>query len=320
MINLKLIAATLFALAIALLIGPGCSWAQTDEPSPLTSLQPPPGFDHPRIETLAEAINFATWPRPEARFVAPAIDRSLLERPEGVTHETLTYSTVRFQDGLWGQLEQSWRSAQKLPQPTDTPVESSPPERFQVKGDLLIEVTLAPSARAAQEYLLTDLANNMLPTEEVVSSLKAAERPAGLGDVAFLLKSRDGIDQRLRFVRNNVYVSVRADGDFAPDALATARAIDGRIVSQQPLSYEQLLARRPTVSLGSRTVEGLRYQVSPPLGQQVSDLLARVDGQQGVVERGQVYLPEQKGERNVEVIAITRDLLVGTAKQRITLP
>ncbi len=211
------IAATLLALLTVFPPGPQL-WAQENKASALALEQLTPEFDRSRIKALAEALNFADWPRPEVRFLAPSIDRSLLSEPERITHETQVYSTVAFKDGLWGKLEQSWRSAQKLSPATSVPDSRS--ERVQVKGGLSVGVVLAPDANAAQEYLLAALANNMLATDGLIASVKAAERPTGLGDVALLLKSRDGNDQRLHFVRNNVYVSVRADGEFAPNILS----------------------------------------------------------------------------------------------------
>lgn len=206
MIKTRLYASTLFAVAMALALVPACSRAQTEQPLRFTSLQVPQGIDQPRVEALAEALDFAAWPRPEARFVAPAIDRALLEQSDLVTHASQACTIVSFQDGLWGRCDWSWRQAREAPRQ----------ERPRVEGDVLVEVALGPSARAAQEYLLTRLADNMLPVEGLVATFEAAERPAGLGDVAYVLTSRDGTDQRIRFARNNVYVAVRADGVSLP--------------------------------------------------------------------------------------------------------
>lgn len=74
------------------------------------------------------------------------------------------------------------------------------------------------------------------------------------------------------------------------------------------------------MSVGSLEAEGLRYQVTLPAGQRLVTELARVDGQPGAVEQGRVLLPAREGELDVEVITITRELLVGTSRERVTLP
>jgi hypothetical protein len=306
MMNTKRIASTLFTIAMALVLAPRCAWAQ-DKPFRITSLAAKEGFDQARLQALAEALDFATWPRPEARFVAPAISRALLARPDLLTGASHACTTVGYDDGLWGRCDWNWRQVQR----------SREMDRSQVLGNISVEVALGPSARAAQEYLLTSLAGNMLPIEALVAAYGAAEKPAGLGDVAYHLIFRDGTDQRLHFVRNNVYVGVRAEGAFATQTLSVARAVDARVVSQQPLSYEQLVARRPTVSLERPRAGAIGYRLSPRVGQRVITTLARINGQQIAVGRGRVPLPDREAELDVEVITITGELLVGTSSIRL---
>ena len=147
----------------------------------------------------------------------------------------------------------------------------------------------------------------------LVARLEAAQRPTDLGDTAILTESTDAADTRIRFVRNNVYVAVRGHGDFASEALSVARSIDGRIVTQQPLTYEGLIARRPTVTLDTPTADDLFYELDLSPGQRLVDVHARVGGQRIAVSGQQVPLSAEQKQAVVEVVAIGEDLLVGVA-------
>jgi hypothetical protein len=190
-------------------------------------------------------------------------------------------------------------------------------------------MTLAPGARAAQEVLLTLLTDTMLPTEGVVATLQGAARPEGLGDVAFLLESRDGSAVRLHFTRANLAFELRGDGALAPAVLTLARRLDARVLDQQPLSREQLLSRRPTVDLAARPdARGLPYTIRVPDGRPVVALQARVGDRAAPASGGRVLLeaggmagPEadrMEGRMEaapVELVVVTAELLAAEGRR-----
>jgi hypothetical protein len=186
-----------------------------------------------------------------------------------------------------------------------------------VLGNISVVVVLSPGAAAAQEYLLARLAENMLPIDGLLATYEGAEKPVGLGDVAYHLTFRDGSDERLHLVRNNVYVGVRAEGALASESMSIARAIDAKVVSQQPLTYEQLVIRRPTVSLDRPGAGGMGYRVRAHAGQRVVTTVARINGRQVSVSQNRVPLPDREDGLEVEVITITNELLVGTSSKRL---
>ncbi len=305
---------TLSFAVLGVTLGTGCAGAEEQTPQ---AVRPEASqvteASRARIDAVGDALGSAGWLRPEARYVAPAVDRTLLEQADSVTHAGRACTAVTIADSLWGKCDWNWRFARRRDEATAAADATTRRRQIEVQGDLSVEAVLAPSAGAAQDYLLAALADNMLPTDLLVARLEAAQRPTELGDTAILIESTDGTDTRIRFVRNNVYVAVRGHGDFASEALSVARSIDGRIVTQQPLTYEGLIARRPTVTLETPSADDLRYELALSPGQRLADVHARVDGQRVAVSGRQVPLSAEQKQAGVEVVVIGEDLLVGVA-------
>jgi len=283
------VAAVLSALILTVALG------QAQEPAiRFESFKRPEGMQEDRIRALGQVLGFREWPEREGLFVGPAVSRSLLREPALVSREARACTTVTFNDLPWGKCEWSW-------------------------NELDVEVVLAPTARAAQEYMLSAMTDNTLPTEALVGIYKRAERPAGLGSVAFLTRSRSGDDVRVRFTRANVALHIRATGRMSAEVLPLARRLDALLLSQQPLTARQLLERRPavTISRPARGKPAVPFNLSVPKDQ-VMEVHAFVDGQTASAQGGTVSLGERKGEVEVEVTTITRDLLAGSARLKVT--
>ena len=183
-----------------------------------------------RAGALAAALGFASWPRPAELYAPPPVGRVLFDEPGRLAEEVRSCTTVRFGDEPWGHCVWSWKGLGEGRKPA-------------AADSLQLEITLAPSSRAAQERLLTALADNMLPTEGLLAFYAAAERPADLGDVAFLVRSRDGTDLRLAFTRGNLALRLHGRGALRDEVLPLARRLDEKLIAQQPLTPEQLRAR-----------------------------------------------------------------------------
>jgi len=260
-----------------------------------------PGVAAERLQAVGEAVGFNDWPRPETLFVAPPVSRELFAAPEQLGREVRACSPVRFAGEPWGRCEWSWRGSDEG------------------KGWLDLSLTLAPTPRSAQEYLLAALSDNMLPVELAAATLREAARPEGLGDVAFRVSARDGDDVRLDFTRANLVVRIRARGTLAGAALDLARRLDARVLDQQPLSREGLLARRPTVELAAAVDAGaLAYQVRLPGERPVVALRALAAGRVAPAVEGRVTLGVLRPEPTpVEVVVITADLLAAEALREL---
>jgi hypothetical protein len=215
------------------------AWAQeTVQPFRFETQKVDPYFSE-RAAALAAALGFAAWPRTFELYTAPAVGRALLRQPAGVAEEVRSCTTVRFGDEPWPQCTWSWKALAESGKPS-------------AKDWLDLQITLAPSGRAAQEYLLSSLADNQLPTEGLVPLYKSSKRPKGLGTVAFLVAPPKGYDTRLWFIRANVVFRVWGRGALSAEVLPLASRLDEQLLAQQPLTLEELRARRPKVPAGDR--------------------------------------------------------------------
>jgi hypothetical protein len=256
-----------------------------------------------RAGTLAAALGFSAWPQPTELITAPPVTRSLLgESATLVADEVRSCGSVRFGNEPWGHCTWSWNAR-------------SAGRKQASVGSLDLEITLAPDSRGAQEYLLAGMANNMLPTEGLVAINRTAKRPPGLGTVSFLLESRSGADVRIWFTRQNVAVRLRGSRALSREILPLAQHLDELLLAQQPLTLEQLRARRPAIRLGTNAEGGaLTYQVTVPGDREVLVVQARVDGKTVPAADGKVVLVARKGSVDVEVVSVTADLVAGFAQ------
>jgi hypothetical protein len=192
-----------------------------------------------RAGALAAALGFAAWPQTTELYMAPPVGRALLREPARVAEEVRSCTTVRFGDEPWPQCTWSWKAVAegRKPSPADS---------------LDLQITVAPSGRAAQEYLLSSLADNMLPTEGLVAIYKAAKRPEGLGTLAFRIESPRSPDTRLWFIRANVVFRLRGEGALSAEVLPLASRLDEQLLGQQPLTLEELRARRQQMRVDHR--------------------------------------------------------------------
>jgi hypothetical protein len=258
-----------------------------------------------RVETLAAELGAGEWPRPEALYVAPAVDRSLVVAAESLGPQVRACTTVRFGAEPWGRCSWSWKELERGPETSAT-------------GSLDLQVTLAPGARAAQELLLSDLADNMMMVSDLARAYRAAERPIGIGDLAFVVRARTGQDARMWFVRSNVVFRLRGHGTLTEALRPLARRLDDEVLAQPPLTREELLGRRPVVQLGSRSESGeVAYTVRLPGGGELVAAEARIDGQPAPAPAGKVLLGARRQAAEVEVVAVTSDLLASSAAAKV---
>ena len=223
---IRMVRATIGAmLALAL---PAPAQAQESAPPFRYETQRVDDYLAQRAATLAAALGFAGWPKTSELYAAPAVVRGLLRNPAAVGEEVRACTTVPFGGEAWPQCTWSWKGRAE--------------GRKSAGEDWLdLQMTVAPSGRAAQEFLVSSLADNQLPTEMLVARYASAERPANLGDVAFAVRSR--YETTVSFLRANVVFRIRGHGALAAEALPLAIRLDERLVSQAPLTLDQLRAR-----------------------------------------------------------------------------
>jgi hypothetical protein len=317
------------------------------------SLRLSPGFDKMRANAVGKAVAFEDWPQTEARRVAPMIDKSLTSNPNLITRESIAYTYVHFDDQPWGKAMCSWDSLIEdgKPLPAELPPELKrkllaeiPVERrkdatfvdrylkrkleryqksqkYRLEGQMSIEVLLAPSCRAAQEYMLTRMTENTMPTDALAKLYATAERPENLGTVGFLTESRKKDDVHVRFARDNVCLNIWANGCLAEEALPLARKIDAMIPKQPTFTYPQLTAQRPSVMIDVELEDKrmVSYDASAPAGQEIVRVEAFIDGQNVVAKDGKIHLADKRGTIKVNLIAITRQLLANSFERDLII-
>jgi hypothetical protein len=329
--------------------------SETKKPSiRFRSLKVAPGFSKIRVDTIGRAIAFEDWPQTVALRVAPVINKSLLSNPELVTRQLASYTEVQFGQEPWGKSRWSWdclikddkELAAELPAARKKHLLAQiPPEKrkdkafvdrymkrkldryrrskkYRLDGQMYVEVVLTPSSRAAQEYLLSSMTENMMPTDDLAKIYAGAKGREKLGNISFLTESRGKKDIHIRFVRDNICLNIRASGTLGVEALPLARKIDTEIARQPVLTYQQLLAQRPSVTIGTKPDAQTRTvscNISTPAGQKIVRVEASIDGQSAVFKDMNIHLLDKKGLLKVKLTAITQQLLANSFERELVV-
>jgi len=350
---LRTMACCLIAASIASVAAHGASNQNAEDG--LRFLTKTPGTDVSRLRVLAKALAIEQWPKTAHVRVAPSIDKSLLTRPELVTRESKSYDVVRFSQGSWGRC--NWKADHLVetsrPLPTELPaarkaalLKRLPSDsrhdpafvkkflqeklkmhreslRYTLKGEITVEMCLAPNSQAAHEYLLTRMAENTMPTDLLVKIYSSAQKLPDLGTLSYVTKTG-----HVEFIRDSVVVIIRSSGVFADGAMSLARKLDRQITEQPPLTHRQLLSLRPAVALAdiarrdkSRDRNTVSCKATAADGQEVVCIRASTrQGQYEDVRAGQIPLPNTGQRVRVTVMAVTDGLLARAVAHDVTLP
>jgi hypothetical protein len=150
------------------------------------------------------------------------------------------------------------------------------------------------------------------------------KQPESLGTKSFLTESSNKDYISVKFVRDNVYINIRGNGCFASEVLPLARKIDTMLVKQPPLTYQQLLGRRPSITIAAKAAQTtspryktVSYDVSVPAGKKVVNVRAYVNGKNKSAKDGKIFLGEKKGKVKVKITAITSELLASSFEREL---
>jgi hypothetical protein len=191
-----------------------------------------------------------------------------------------------------------------------------------------VGLVLGTSSRSVQKNMLREMSASSMEDSAIAASWVQSRGPKGLGDVSFVSFYRERKDEEVMFVRDNIFVKVQADGCFAGEAIRLAYKIDQLIQKQPAYTYEQLVARRPTIVLGQnvektiyRDIWTISYNVSAPVGVEILDVKAYVDDRSACIEDGKIHLtPVREGWTiKLKVTATTGELLSSTIEKEITI-
>jgi hypothetical protein len=307
-----------------------------------------------RMQEVADAVQVDRWPRSDVLRLAPPLEKNLLVDPCAVTRESIHYSTERFKDNT--AVEVRWGLDCVIDNPNGVPSELPPDyrdrllshltgeqrkdpnfvkerlkralelykrsSRSKVAGSLMVDVCRAPDANTAQEFLISLRSNTQMPTEGIVWDFSTERRIEGLGDVAF---NRGW----LMFVRDNIAVAIRGEGQLEQEAMILAKKMDAMIQKQPVLKKEQLQLLRPVVSIADsgRRADArthlVDYSVSVPGNQEIASLQAYVidaRGRNGApIADGKIRVMTPSKAAKIRVEAITTGMLANAAERDVKL-
>jgi hypothetical protein len=290
------------------------------------------GFFDRTMEIVGKAVDFENWPQSEKLRVAPTISRELLLHPESVNAEFISCSTpltesdttasgwtwyrrtLPTKESLSDSLDRLFRRVLHRPQP---------PKRYQYLGSIGVRLVVGTSSRSVQKNMLSRMSASNMGASAIAASWIRRKGPEGLGDVSFVRNNEE-----VMFVHDNIFVEVQAGGCFAGEAIQLAYKIDQLIQKQPAYTYEQLVARRPTIVLGqnvektiSRDIWTISYNVSAPVGVEIMDVKAYVDDRSACIEDGKIHLTRvRKGWTiKLKVTATTDELLSSAIEKEITI-
>ena len=199
-----------------------------------------------RIRLVKERTNFANWGRETGKVISgvvisekPLPQLSALRkvwREDNYSAETarkVTYIRIR----KWWRLED---------------------EQFEAT------MVVGPSFVAMKEYLLLRYAE----TQREPPLIKTPGRKLGLkiGNVCFVTAEEEGeAFSSIDFIRHNVLIMMRAEGDVRMKLRAMAETIDGLLLKQKPVRKYEQLRDRPTIRAFSAEKKKVKFGENTPL-------------------------------------------------------
>ena len=344
---------------ITVRVAPGS--APDTAPGPAFQLIEVPGFFKDRFCKVCQAVNLQALPESSILRPMPNVDKNLLSNPLLITREYMSKGGGCFTDKTWAGGVGTWKWGRLVKNPEPLPTHL-PPERkdwllehltpekrndpnfveeylrrkidsYQkskikvVTGSIRINACLAPHSQGAYQYLISLKSVSSLPIQSVISGFSESNHIEGLGTIA-LYEQWAGFSH-IMFVRDNIAVSIDARGELADEALPLATKIDALIQEQPALSYNQLLARRPSITIAPKAEKTLAegqwavsFDTSAPAGQEIVDVRSYVDGQLSGIEDHRVVITNKKNGQSVrvKVITTTNELLTNAIERQVTIP
>jgi len=299
-----------------------------------------------REQALVLASGLEQWPQSQSLKLAPRVDKALLSLPDLVTRENESYDVVVLDSIDCGVAWVSWRHlvASDAPIPAELPRDLreeldkataglSPDARerkldsvrerylrsmvYEEKGGIDVKMVVAPSSRAAQEYLIFESTQCSLPIEARAVEFDESNRLSGLGNMAFRYGGT------VRFARDNVGFVIHGSGDLASEVEALARKLDAALLGQPSLTSTEWLAARPRVTVGALrrgsaaapTQPSLPFYATTSHGASIVAVHATINDDFAPVENQEVLLGSPRGPMAAKITVFSDGLLVGSVRQ-----
>ncbi len=207
-----------------------------------------------RLETVKGKYHYDKW-GPETGNVIPGVLISEKIFPQLKTMrkmwETDDYSIEHIQDTTYTKIRKWWK------------LKDSPSQ---------VEVTMVvcPSFTAAKEYLIAHYANTEMPPQ--ITKPAGKEVGMDIGNVCFAAKTKKqesfaGID----FIRHNVIILMRAEGDFKDQLGTIAKTVDDLLQKKEAAKNVSELEEIPTITRFSCEKAKIKRGESVPLHLEINN-------------------------------------------------
>jgi len=307
------------------------------------------------LEKIYKEVDANNWPKTSILRKGLMVYKTMLTNENLVTRGKVSCSDESFGGKEWfgGVCKFNWDRFVKNtePLPTDLPperkqhlLERMKPEKrndpnfveeylarkleahrkskmYKETGFIRGRIYVTPDSEAANASLVRDWGSCTLPTQIIVSQFAESNKNASLGTVSFV------VNGRIAFVRDNIAVTIDARGEFADEGLELAKKIDNLIQQQPALTYEQLMARRPVITIASKAKKGkydtstVDFEATAPAGVEIESVKA-FDGDKPLpIENGKIKLgyKEKKGKKKIKVTAVSDELLCSTIEKDVII-
>ncbi len=281
-----------------------------------------PAWLEGRPAVLREMVEFPTLPKLSKLRRGCVIDESWLSNPGLISRKHRSVGRGNFKDQGWigGACK---FSADRLVNFNEKEYEESrldpniKSKIYPISGELIVKICNAPNTEAALEYLLVDDCTSSMGNIALAALYSESNRVEGLGTIGFRGQYRNGSVQ-VKFIRDNIAVIIRARGELASEGLPLAQKIDSAILKKPALTYQQLLARKPSITI-AKSAENVSYgsanipfEVSPPAAADIVDVKAYVNDTHKRIKDGRIQIGGKTGAVKAKVTVITSELIRNT--------
>lgn len=206
----------------------------------------PENYFAKRVEQLKKLYDFENWEPETGKVISGlVISRKVIPALGNLRKvwKTDSYRIDRARKGTYVSIRKWWRLED---------------EQFDVT------MVVGPTFQAAKEYLISTYAN----TQREPPLVKTPGRKFGLkiGNVCFVTAEREGeAFSSIDFIRHNVLIMIRAEGNVRMKLKAMAETIDALLLKQKPAKKYEQLQDRPTIRAFSAEKNKIKFSENTSL-------------------------------------------------------
>jgi hypothetical protein len=182
-----------------------------------------------QLQTAKEKYGYANWEAETGNVIAGVnISRAILPQLQGMskTWQKDNYSIETIRGTTYSKYRQWWRAANR---------------------QLQVTMVVCPTFTAAKEYLISYYANTSMAP--LVPKPTGRQLGLDIGNICYAAPVRQGRGYlAVDFVRHNVLIMMRAEGNSRKELAAAARTLDGLLLNKEATGNYSGLREIPTIT------------------------------------------------------------------------